>query len=306
MTRRAVQRCAGPRSATLRGVGPVGIALAACLGLLASGCAASRSFVYTPDELRQEIRRRVPDLDREKIAVPHEIPAGALEAAERAMPRSRRSEIRLEALMEALADPRRFGLRYDWSVTDTAARTLETRAGNCMSLASVVVGMARKLGLRAYYAKALRRDRDPEQVGNTRIWSGHMAAEIYTRSGRTFLDFSGRMGPEARYLRIDDVEAVAHFYNNRGYELMLNARRRGEPVPFEAVRRHFEIATRIAPEFAQAWNNLGVALSRLGERSAAQRMYHTALENDPGLQAARMNLEQLGFSPDRPAPARRQ
>ena len=264
MPRRASLQCAGPRSATHRGAGLRGIALAGCLGLLTAGCAAPRTFGYSADGLREEIQRLVPSLEREQIAVPHEIPAEALRMAEGAMPRSRRSHTRLEVLMEALADPAQFGLRYDWSVTDTAARTLETGAGNCMSLAAVVVGLARELGMRAYYAKALWRDRDPEQVGNTRIWSGHMAAEVSTRSGRTFLDFSGRMGPEARYLRIDDVEAVAHFYNNRGYELMLNARRRGEPVPFEAARRNFEIATQIAPGFAQAWNNLGVSLVPAG------------------------------------------
>ena len=89
---------------------------------------------------------------------------------------------------------------------------------------------------------------------------------------------------------MDDLEALAHFHNNRGYELLYLADRGGSSPPWSHVRASFELATRIEPTLAQAWNNLGVARSHLGDVAGAIRAYHTALGLQKSMQSAHLNL----------------
>jgi len=102
------------------------------------------------------------------------------------------------------------------------------------------------------------------------------------------LDF-GQMGPVTWYRVLDDVEALAHFYNNRGFELLDEAHERGERA-WEQAERDFRIAVQIAPRFARAWNNLGIAAAHLGRPAEAIEDYRTAIESDPELAAPRNNL----------------
>jgi tetratricopeptide (TPR) repeat protein len=261
--------------------------------LLAAGCATAQPGGYTPEELRAELLRRVPDLRADEIQVPFEVGAHEVERARELVRARSTPEERIRSLVQGLADPAHFGLRYDWGASGDAAETLSSGRGNCLSLASVLVGVARGLGMRAYYAEATRRDAAEVFAGDIRVWSGHMAAVILSSDGRAFVDFSGTLPDDARYRRISDLRAVAHFYNNRGYSLIHRAQRAGREVPWEQAQRQFEIATRVDPGFARAWNNLGVALARRGDLAGALGAYRRALEVDSNLQAAQQNLLDL-------------
>jgi Flp pilus assembly protein TadD len=120
-----------------------------------------------------------------------------------------------------------------------------------------------------------------------------MVAVVTTSDGRAFVDFSGQLPDDARYRRISDLRALAHFYNNRGYALLHEAQQVGREVPWSQARRQFEIATRVDPGFGRAWNNLGVALARLGDTAGALAAYRAALDREPRLQPARQNLLSL-------------
>ena len=61
----------------------------------------------------------------------------------------------------------------------------------------------------------------------------------------------------------------------------------------DPASRHFERAVALRPDFAQALNNRGVVLARLGRSQEARREFLLALAVDPGLSDSRKNLEAL-------------
>jgi Tfp pilus assembly protein PilF len=98
------------------------------------------------------------------------------------------------------------------------------------------------------------------------------------------------------------TDTLAHFYNNRGFEQLEEAKERDESAWLQAAR-DFRIAVQIAPRFARAWNNLGIAAAHLGRQDEAIEHYRTAIESDPELAAPRNNLGSLYFARGRIAEA---
>ena len=244
-----------------------------------------------PEQLRAELQRRLPDVPPEEIVVPYEVGEAAVRRAQ-ALASQRRPSQRVRALIRALSEPDGFALRYTWAVSNSAATTLEAGGGTCMGLSSLLVGLARELGLEAYYVDA---SRDPERHSEVevKVVAGHIAAVVSTENGPLVVDFTGEMTSGYRYRRMSDLEAAAHYYNNMGYQLIHLAEREGRPAPWDQVSRQFARATRIAPGFARAWNNLGVASVKLGQIDRAERSYRTALRLEPGLESPRLNLAGL-------------
>jgi Flp pilus assembly protein TadD len=64
----------------------------------------------------------------------------------------------------------------------------------------------------------------------------------------------------------------------------------------EALRR-FRQATTAKPNFADAFNNLGVAYKQKGDKAQARLNYNRALQIDPGNKLAKENLENLENRP---------
>ena len=77
-----------------------------------------------------------------EVVVPFEVEAPEVARA-RDLIRSAGAEHRVDALVDALRDPEGFGLRYEWATSGTATQTLARGAGNCLSLSSTIVGLAR-------------------------------------------------------------------------------------------------------------------------------------------------------------------
>lgn len=264
---------------------------------LLQGCSIRSPYAYSPEELRLAVQQRVPGISPDDIVVLHQVNSEAVERA-RSMVQRTRPPNRLSTLLEALSDPDGFGLRYGWARTADANRTLELGEGNCLGLASVMVGLARSLRFHAYYADASRDQSELREEGDIRVRAGHIAVVIQSREGAKLIDFSGEVTANSHIRIIDDLEAVAHYYNNRGYERIHNARQRGDKVSWAAVRADFELATQIKPNMARAWNNLGVALGRLGDSAGSRSALRRALELDPGLESARSNLENASAQVD--------
>ncbi|MCB1056550.1 MAG: tetratricopeptide repeat protein [Acidobacteria bacterium] len=180
-------------------------------------------------------------------------------------------------------------ITYGDSDTRTASQTFEARSGNCLSFTLLFVAMARYLGLPAYFLEVdevLSWDHRNDIVLNNR----HMFAEVELYNGFRRVDFLPGVDKSYRRVeRIDTTRALAHFYNNRGAELLAA----GEVEP---ARRYFEQAIELDPTFPSAWVNRGVAQRRAGDPQLAETSYLHALELDPLELTAASNLGALYLS----------
>jgi tetratricopeptide (TPR) repeat protein len=259
--------------------------------VFALACATPRDYDGTPEALRREVAERVEELGPSDVVVPFEVDAPEVARA-RDLIRGADAEHRVDALVSAIQDPQGFGLRYEWATSGTASETIARGAGNCLALSSTLVGLARGLGMEARYLEVILDDPSWRTDGDVAVQADHVAAVIASGSQRLYVDFSGRLQRARKIRRIDDFAALAHFYNNRGYELLHRAA--GQPEPDWALAAaDFALATRIDPANARAWNNLGVARARQGDDAGARVAYETALANDARSQSAHLNLVSL-------------
>jgi len=275
-----------------RGAQRIALLLGLALALpLLGGCASAKPF-YAPDALRDELALRMPDVPKSEIVVPFEVDAASVERARAFVAGIPDAQARTRALVNALSSPKGFGLSYRWAVNNSAEHTLRDGGGNCLGLSSVLVGLARSLGLRAYYLDATL---DPErhEEGGFKVAAGHIAVVVMTPNGPLFVDFTGELQRGWRYRRIDDLLAAAHYYNNSGYEIIHESTQTGAQVPWQEVQRQFVRATRIAPGLASAWNNIGVAAVQLGRFDQAERSYLRASALEPDFDSPRQNLASL-------------
>jgi tetratricopeptide (TPR) repeat protein len=269
----------------------------AALVLLGLGCAGTVRQVYTPDDLRKELLSRGPDIPAADVVVPFELPPEALATAQRLVHNTKSDGDRVEILVQAMFDPDVFGLLYDSSATTSGAEALLLRRGNCVGLASVFIGLARSVGLEARFIDASI-DVHETRYGDdgSTINFGHITAQVTTKvmigSEKIGLDFA-KLGRFRRYEVLDDLEAVAHFYNNRGYEQAERAREQGEAQNWGEAERLFRLAVVAKPTFARGWNNLGIAVARQGRSSEAATHYRKAVSLDPLLAAPHANLGAL-------------
>ena len=254
-----------------------GFALLA-LGL---GSCASVPLVHEkdPKQLRLEIARDVPQLSPEQVVIPHEISPEMKTNLDQRLPQLKNRSESGRALVSLLFGKEHLALQYAWAETRTAEETIEIGRGNCLSLAAVVVGAARAYGGAARYVE-IRNKLDRRQEGNLDIWAGHIAVFLPNPGSPLVIDFSGAELTELSSFRVlEDRALIAHYYNDRGYDLIRESRKKGLAPPWEQIRTYFEIATAIDSEFSEAWNNLGVALARLNKWSEAEKAYTRSLSN---------------------------
>jgi len=199
------------------------------------------------------------------------------------------SDKRLQRLLELVFQPRHPetpSLQYDTAATLTVAETWAQQRANCLSFTLLFVVLAREAGLEAHM----------QEVGQVVGWyqeqgviynAGHVNVGLRVDGRHATLDLDrnvlyDRRGPQP----ISDQRALAHFYNNRGAELMATPDREG-------ARAHLRMALQMDPHFAPAWNNLGVLETRAGDFDAAARALDNALQEDPMLASALSNASAL-------------
>jgi len=266
-----------------------------CLLLVASACAsapARRQLAYSPDAFREALLARVPEIDGPLSHPPFEIDAEIVERARDVIEAVPLGPPRVQALVDFLAapEPEGLGLVYDWSVSATAARTLELRRGNCFSMASVLVGLGRGLGWPIYYAEARPREPETLQFEDVRALSDHMVVLIVAKTVKQIVDFTGLLKAGYDVAPISDLRAYAHLVNNVSGQRVMNAERASSDAEWQAALEGFELATRIDPSLGRAWNNLGIVYRRLGRIDDAREAYHRALALDAGFGSAEHNL----------------
>ena len=266
-------------------------ALAWAAGL--AGCATAK-LTYSPGELRAELARNAPKIPREEIVVPYEVDEQTI-ALTRKLIRYAKSDMdRVRIISEAFKDPEIFGMLYAPTMTADAKQTLKERRGNCLSLSSAFIAIARAAGLDAFYVDGSVRIHEKRYEDNhgLTIDVGHVSVMVKTADEAIGLDFA-RLGRVRWYRVMSDLDALAHFYNNRGFDLIDIAEFNGREANWPSVQHNFWLAVQVQPSFAQGWNNLGIAEAHLRHYPEAVAAYQTAIAHNPKLAAAYNNLGSL-------------
>lgn len=215
------------------------------------------------------------------IAVPFEINDEIRQAMRgRAMPIGR-EKTRTSAILDFVFES--LDLQYSLSPTRDAIGTYRARSGNCLSFVNLFVGMSREVHLNPFYVEVTDFQRWNYREGVV-VSQGHIVAGMSVDGSLSTFDF---LPYEAKAYRdfkpIDDLTAIAHFYNNIGAEALLE----GNLVQAEQA---LTLAVELDPDFNKALNNLGVFYLRSGRADDAVQMFRGALERDPADVALMTNL----------------
>lgn len=270
--------------------------LLSVLALAASACAgtgAKARIAYSPEAFVIATRAQAPQMAGDDLVVPFRVTPEMVARAQSLTAGSTTDSEKANRLMRALTADDGFGLSYDAVATSTPDETLAQGYGNCLALTSMFIGLAREIGLTAYYVDASDRVSALRRGEELIVDSGHIAGGVRTERGYTLVDYDGHVSRYRTFRIIDDITALAHFYNNRGFETIFDAQQSGEEVPWEQVLHDFELAIMVRPDFTRAFNNLGVAHTRLGDLEAAESAYRRAVAADPDGDAAYHNLGNL-------------
>ena len=272
--------------------------------IMATACASIPKQTYTADEARREVQARVSAEMQDKIVIPFEIDDEIERLAEDITRNAVTEQAKTEAIVRAITDLRQFSISYDFLSNKTAREVFTQGKGNCLAYANLFVGMARHVGVDAVYVDVVTVEtttREAEVIVNT----GHVTAGVVQGStGVIIVDFTRT--PETKYVGfkvIDDLEAIANYYNNQGFLYGYFSESEGRELgfdPMEAEMEMIKVALQVKPSFGRARNNLGVALRRRGSVQEAIEQYEKAIEVDPGFAEPHANLAAAYFADHRP------
>lgn len=255
--------------------------------LLTAGCSQYQSF-DSVSYLRQEYAKSVGKAEADRVEVPFELNE-EIRGALKNIPPLQSELRRVNQVNDFIFD----GLQLQYSLTPTrnAAETYRTRAGNCLSFVNLFVGVARERGLNPQYVEVTDLQRWNHRDGMV-VSQGHIVAGMYIDGVlRTFDFLPYRRKAYRDFKPIDDLSAAAHYYNNLGAEALLGG-------DLDRSRELLTVATRIAPRFEKAINNLGVVLARSGRPAEALEVYQRALQivpDDPTILTNMVRaLQQIG------------
>jgi len=193
---------------------------------------------------------------------------------------------RLRRLLYAVMGDGTFEVIYDDS-TRTAQETFRDQRGNCLSFTSMFVAMARYVGLHADYQEVTVPP-DWSVSGQTFILNKHVNVYIRIASrGDQMIDFN-MADVHMSYDRqvISDRRGRAHYFNNKGVELMLEG-------DTSLAFANFLESLREDSSFTPAWINLGILYSRNDYPNYAEASYLEALEHGGTSLVAMNNLAAL-------------
>ena len=271
-----------------------------CLGAVATACASSLTetsnvFKFRQNRLDKEIRKA--GFEPEELVFPFLVDEEMKAWAEDVVPRSGSPKFRLENLLFSLVEGRNRKVEYEAGFTPTAREAFRSGKANCLAFTHLFVGLARELGLDAYYLDVTNAE-TYDKANDLIVLSGHVTAGFGVTSDPLILKYNVGDDTDYRWVRkVRDLRALAMYYSNRGAEVL------AEGKPEEALG-WLRTAVTLDSKLAQGWVNYGVALRRVGEEESAEEAYRKALEEDPRALSAYQNLAALMRLQGRTAEAR--
>lgn len=248
--------------------------------------------MYDSESFRAALRERAPELSDRMIRAPFEISQETLDLARKRVMRAPRGPDRVRALVDFLSNPKPegLGLRYDWATSSTAERTLDLGRGDCVALATVMVGLGRGLDWPIYFAEARTQRPVTHEFSEVTVLSDHMVVIVVAKTVRMVVDFLGLVKEGYDIRPIDDLTAYAHLINNVSGHRVISGNENTAAGNWEAALAGFKLATRIQPNLGRAWNNLGIAYTRLGRFDEARIAYLRAVDLDTAFGSPERNL----------------
>lgn len=190
-------------------------------------------------------------------------------------------------LVRGIFGPDRLGFRPENGQTRSAVDSFETRRGNCVSLAFMVVAMARQAGFEAWFQQNSQASGGQADSG-TPLSSLHMNAVIRAGGRAYVIDFSPMMAPLRghRLKALTDAQALAVFFNNQACSALL---RNDISLARVLVQRAMDLDA----DSAATWTTLGACHRMEHQMLQARAAYERALALDPQQPAATRNLVRL-------------
>lgn len=262
------------------------LVLLAALACAGGAAAAADEQVFGPEDWRRAIAAL--PLDPAEVVYPFHATEEMAEWARQktATYAAAGPEVRLQALQQAFFDKGEFEFEYEQARTLTAEEAFAARHGNCMAFTSLFIALGRSLGYPVVMV-TVERQPEVEREGSLVVVNRHVVAGFRSPQRLYTYDFYvSTETPVSSRRVLDDIAASAAYHTNIGGHAI-----RVENLE-EAVR-NLRIATTLAPAWAPAWVNLGVAQSRLGDTDAAFEAFRRALEEEPGNSSALVNLARL-------------
>lgn len=274
--------------------------LVALVVSVSAGCASpqraeSMQLIYSANEFRTTLGARIKVTRAGAASAPFIVQADDVARAQARVLEAAPGPERVRALVESLSTdpPLGFGLEYDWLASSSARQTLASRRGNCVALASVLVGLGRGLGWTVYYAEARARQPETHADDEVTFVADHMVVVVADKTSQIVIDFTGQVDDHYQVRPIDDLTAYAHLVNNIAGQHIARVEGSATDEDWRIALAGFELAAHIEPKLARAWNNLGIALTRLGRFEEAQSAYERALGLDGYFGSTSRNLDIL-------------
>jgi Tfp pilus assembly protein PilF len=198
----------------------------------------------------------------------------------------------VQGLVTALTQPEWLQLRYDASMTRTAAQAFDSRSGNCLSLVILTAALAHELGLQVHFQEVVTDETWSRQAGMY-VSSGHVNVTLgrplgwprgYDAAPLLTIDF---LPPaQAQTLRtrpLAERTVLAMFMNNRAAEAIAQN-------DLDLAYAWARAAISQDPDFLSAYNTLAVVYLRHGQAQAAELSLRHLLGRMPTHTPALSNL----------------
>jgi len=221
-----------------------------------------------------------------------EVPAALAEHADRALgPAGGNPAERLDRLVDFFHGSQGLGFSYRALPTHAVEDTYAAGEGNCLAFTLTFIALARRAGFEAF-AREVRIPDQWRREGSAILGIGHVNVGVDTPQRNVIVDFepdlmrAQRLAQPFRGRRISDRRVLAHFYNNRAAELMLEGR-------LASARNWVERSLHLDGEFEAALITRGVVSRRMGLYEAAESDFRAALARDGRSVDALANLFRL-------------
>src|SRR5690606_6906515 len=138
------------------------------------------------------------------------------------VPGSRSDWETVQRLQTILFDPAYLNIQYDDQITRTAIETFESGRGNCLSVVSLYIAMARHMGLEVSFQTVAIRPRW-DMRGELLVLSQHInATGRLSQNSYYVVDFTPDVSvQQLTSSKVSDAYARALYFNSRGVESLI-------------------------------------------------------------------------------------